>query len=99
MKTPSRYDEYLLTPHWQEMRRKALRHNFGRCCACGNREDLNVHHLNYDNLYHENVEDLSVLCRRCHEIYHFVIPKINIPNVQTFMPLNLSEIDEELLKL
>jgi hypothetical protein len=29
--------------------------------------DLQVHHLNYDNLYCEQPEDLQVLCFKCHE--------------------------------
>ncbi len=29
--------------------------------------DLQVHHLNYDNLYCEQQDDLQVLCFKCHE--------------------------------
>lgn len=99
MRTPSRYDEYLLTSHWQEKRKLALKHNFGRCCVCGDRDNLQVHHLNYDSLYHESLGDLSVLCANCHEIYHFVMPKLKIKNPKLVQGMELSELDMELLKI
>ena len=38
-----------------------------KCAVCGRPMDLQVHHLNYDNVGHENVyTDLITLCKFCH---------------------------------
>ena len=33
--------------------------------------ELNVHHLHYKTLGNEDIGDLVVLCKRCHNDYHF----------------------------
>jgi 5-methylcytosine-specific restriction endonuclease McrA len=75
------YDKYLAGPHWQALRRRKLEqqkselgHN---CCEeCGaqpaiTRETaLSVHHLTYERLGEELLEDLSIICRHCHDKEH-----------------------------
>ena len=65
------YSAYLRTEHWNKKRKKAL-HYFGyRCCECG-AEDvvLHVHHMHYNDLFREKLEDLRVLCVDCHDHKH-----------------------------
>ena len=39
-----------------------------KCARCGYPKALQVHHLNYNNIYHEDVaNDLITLCKKCHE--------------------------------
>ena len=65
------YQQYLKTAHWQSVRAIKI-YSVGSCCEnCHSEKLLQVHHLNYDNLYHEKNEDLKVLCEFCHkEIEH-----------------------------
>lgn len=65
------YSEYLLSPHWRNTRNSALA-LAGYCCAdCGATDRLEVHHLHYDSVGHENIEtDLRVLCHDCHQEEH-----------------------------
>lgn len=65
------YQEYLKSDHWQEFRLKALE-NYGNKCALDKKhtENLNVHHNNYDNLGHETMQDVIVLCKNCHTKFH-----------------------------
>jgi len=64
------YQEYLASEHWQFVRRAAIWVAGGRCQVCKGEQDLEVHHASgYDCLFHEQPEDLAVLCRRCHELY------------------------------
>jgi hypothetical protein len=60
------YPEYLQSPWWKTRRNKFLKEKGRRCFRCGNRKNLNVHHLNYKHLWNELDEDLRVLCYACH---------------------------------
>jgi hypothetical protein len=67
----SDYKEYLQTPYWKRRREDKLR-AVGRRCQLCNRGSvtLDVHHRTYERLGNELDEDLTVLCRDCHSIYH-----------------------------
>jgi 5-methylcytosine-specific restriction endonuclease McrA len=63
--------EYLATPHWRAVRRRALARAGGFCQGCRERKPpLDVHHLTYVRLGCEADADLMVLCRPCHEKEH-----------------------------
>jgi hypothetical protein len=64
------YDEYLRSPSWREKRDYVLLRAGYRCQVCNGKERLEVHHRTYDRLGHEDPEDLTVLCRGCHEAFH-----------------------------
>lgn len=64
------YDEYLKTDHWQQVRSEALQRANYRCQLCCSKENLNVHHNNYENLWNEQLEDVVTLCRSCHAKFH-----------------------------
>lgn len=69
-----RYSDYLLSPEWRQKRRQKLNLVNYRCEQCGylaRMRDLHVHHLTYERLGDENLdEDLEVLCRWCHHEHH-----------------------------
>jgi hypothetical protein len=69
------YDPYMHSAAWARRRRIALDNAGGMCQRCFVRPDdpdfgrpLEVHHLTYKNLGHEQAEDLIVLCTNCHEV-------------------------------
>lgn len=64
------YAEYLLTPHWQNMRRGALERAQHRCQVCNASKGLHVHHRTYERRGYEHNEDLIVLCEGCHQLFH-----------------------------
>jgi 5-methylcytosine-specific restriction endonuclease McrA len=65
------YDRYLNSPAWKQKRAERLKIDGGRCTACGTTEGLlGVHHLNYDSLGCEDMEDLRTLCETCHTDLH-----------------------------
>tara|TARA_B100000676_G_C17856777_1_gene721149 strand:- start:232 stop:912 length:681 start_codon:yes stop_codon:yes gene_type:complete len=53
----------------------------GDCALCGEKEyKMEVHHVTYKNLGHEDVKnDLALLCRCCHEHVHHYQKEHNIP--------------------
>ena len=66
-----RYAAYRATPEWQAKREEALRHYGGSCSECKATDGLEIHHLHYKTLGHEDVvKDLRVLCRDCHQKTH-----------------------------
>ena len=64
------YKEYLLSDHWQEVRRRTLKRDGYRCRMCNTRGQLSVHHRTYERLGSERDSDVITLCKRCHEVFH-----------------------------
>jgi hypothetical protein len=78
--TRDEYRTYLNSGHWKRLAEKTkARRPYCESETCPldgisrdeSRErfgvDLQVHHLNYDNLCCEQQDDLQVLCFKCHE--------------------------------
>ena len=65
------YTEYLLTREWRATKAAALAWAGYRCQVCNaNDEELHVHHRVYTRRGCERPEDLVVLCRTHHELFH-----------------------------
>lgn len=65
------YQEYLASPHWQELVAKRRRNPDRQCRICGARTRLVLHHRTYVNLGHEKPGDLVDLCEDCNREVHF----------------------------
>jgi hypothetical protein len=75
----SDYESYLASDHWQQKRKQALARAHDCCQICNSPEYLNVHHRTYERLGNERPEDLTVLCRSCHQIFHASGRLVNEP--------------------
>ncbi len=65
---------YLRSDHWQNLRIAKLASVNAKCFYCWKRDLSNdVHHLIYRNWRDATLDDLVVLCRECHELYHRVL--------------------------
>jgi len=62
--------EYLKSHHWKNLRAKALASHGRKCHACAGTGSLDVHHLQYRDIFDVTVADLQVLCRSCHDMEH-----------------------------
>ncbi len=52
---------------WFTLKREIIRAQGGKCYDCGRIEMLELHHLHYRNLWHEQYErDVIGLCKQCH---------------------------------
>lgn len=66
-KTPAiSYREYINSKDWQNKRKYTLHKRGHHCEKCFSKKHLEVHHKNYNTLYHERLEDVEVLCKKCH---------------------------------
>lgn len=64
------YHAYLLSGEWIVKREAAIRAAGGRCQVCNSTRELNAHHRTYERIGRELPEDLIVLCRCCHKLFH-----------------------------
>jgi hypothetical protein len=71
-----KYLDYLQSPEWSQMRMKRIL-KAERCCeACRARPIyLEVHHLTYERLFREKLNDLIALCTACHQRIESFIKK------------------------
>jgi len=72
------YARYLMSSVWATKRNAAydrannahvVAHR-GMCENCKRRPSVAVHHTTYERKFHEKLEDLLVVCERCHEYFH-----------------------------
>lgn len=65
-----RYQEYLESPEWDELRKEAYKMADYRCELCHSVAAA-VHHVKYPKRYKEDcLENLVVVCDRCHRRLH-----------------------------
>lgn len=67
------YNEYIISDEWYLKRPKILAIKGEKCAICGKDHSLDIHHLNYDTLGREDINnyaDVIPLCRYCHEKIH-----------------------------
>ena len=58
---------YYQSPEWAAKRNERLKIDGFKCARCGFTRALEIHHINYERLFHEDVsKDLITLCKRCH---------------------------------
>jgi hypothetical protein len=65
-----KYYNYLKSNEWKSIRLDLLEIRGEKCERCASVNNLQVHHLTYDNLFNEAPEDLEILCRSCHKKEH-----------------------------
>ncbi len=65
---------YLKSEHWQNLRISKLASVDAKCFYCWKRDLSNdVHHLVYRKWREATLDDLIVLCRECHQLYHRIL--------------------------
>ena len=63
----SKLNDYYNSSSWANKRSKRLKIDGFKCAKCGFTRALEVHHINYERLGHEDVSrDLITLCKKCH---------------------------------
>ena len=76
------YQTYLRSPEWESKRQEKLESCQYKCqCEGGcHRQATQIHHLHYDTLGNESLQDLQALCAKCH------MKKSNVPNFYGTIP-------------
>lgn len=90
---PQQYDAYLKSAAWQEKRSARLKIDGYTCQLCRRTTGLQVHHLNYENIYNEDIyRDLITLCKECHERIEAGKQKETYPQIIRKYELKLREL-------
>jgi replicative DNA helicase len=85
----SAYHEYLQSDKWKSLRLLCLTRDQYRCRVCNESEHLEVHHRTYERIGQEQLDDLTTLCDKCHELY----------TAQTIKPSESKSIGEGVMEL
>lgn len=72
-KHKQKYYDYLNSKEWADIRLDMYEIKGNKCERCGNKQQLEIHHISYKNIFNEEPEDLELLCRSCHQKEHGII--------------------------
>ena len=64
------YRQYIRSDEWEKKREERLKKDGYKCQECGTAKNLEVHHITYERLGNEDINDLITLCKECHENIH-----------------------------
>ena len=64
------YHDWMNSDGWRKKRNKKLKEAGYKCELCGSAKNLRVHHITYENLGHEPMDDLLAVCDNCHKKLH-----------------------------
>jgi len=64
------YQTYIRSDAWRQKRQQVIARAHGICERCGRWPIVNVHHLTYEHIGNEGLEDLLGVCSRCHRELH-----------------------------
>jgi len=67
---PPNYFEYINSPEWKARAEKAKERAGHRCQVCNSPDSLHAHHRTYEHLGDEDPMDITVLCDKCHALFH-----------------------------
>jgi hypothetical protein len=67
--TRSEYQFYLHSDEWKEKRSEMRDICDGLCMRCGDEGNI-LHHMTYDNILCEPLDELEWVCERCHDRIH-----------------------------
>lgn len=65
-----KYKLYLRSEGWHKKRTLAFIKYGTKCTKCKSEKNIQVHHKTYKNVFNERIEDLDVLCGKCHKEEH-----------------------------
>jgi 5-methylcytosine-specific restriction endonuclease McrA len=77
MSKKNKYKDYLKSDEWADIRAVVIEIHGSICQSCLEKTRYpQIHHLTYKNLYNEEPEDLTLLCKKCHEKTHGIKKRI-----------------------
>ena len=90
--------KYFKSKEWNNTRKQVLTRDNNKCVLCHNAIPyaiLDIHHITYKNLFHENIDELITLCQKCHKSLHenlgYPSKDIGILNKQYFWSDSLDQ--------
>lgn len=78
-----KYSKYLKSKEWHELKIDLIQIRGCKCEKCNIKpapNKLHVHHISYDRLYNEELNDLMLLCANCHRKEHGINKRAKVKN-------------------
>lgn len=72
-------EEYYESDHWKVFKKAYYSQHPKRCWATGRTDNIDLHHITYENLGNEKDEDVIPLCREMHEKLHKFVKEYKVP--------------------
>lgn len=69
-RVPRKYDVYIKSDWWAKRKNLYYKTHKRICSACDSAEYIDLHHLVYGSFGKEKDENLTPLCRSCHDEFH-----------------------------
>lgn len=76
---------YLKSPAWKIKKQQVFLERGRTCEICMSNRNIQIHHKTYDNLYNEDLEDLKILCDKCHKKEHKIGEKKQQPKKDEYI--------------
>lgn len=64
---------YMQTEQWKQLKQTRLMIAQYKCECCGSANRLHLHHVTYERLTQELIEDVVILCEECHSKLHSIL--------------------------
>lgn len=64
------YYQYMRSKTWRGKANERLKRDGYQCVLCRSAKNLSVHHITYENIGFEKMDDLISVCKACHEKLH-----------------------------
>ncbi len=82
-----KWREYIDSPEWSAKRGQYKSSRSWVCFACGEKEQLHLHHLTYERLGSERLDDLIPLCQPCHAAAHQLVKRRGVRLAESHIAL------------
>jgi hypothetical protein len=82
----NKYLEYINnSAEWKLKKAEVFSFKGKSCERCGSKKRIHVHHGTYERLFNEELTDLFVLCKPCHNKYHSENGKVSLQSTSNFI--------------
>ena len=72
------YKNYIASDRWARKKQKYFQKHKKECSACGQKNNIHLHHKTYSRLTIERPNDLVPICKSCHDKIHMIARNFNI---------------------
>lgn len=71
------HKDYIESKVWHNFKSKYNKSSYKQnCFSCESKFDLILHHITYERLWKEKLEDVVCLCNKCHNKFHKEYPSL-----------------------
>ena len=96
VKTKMLYGDYLNSDWWKQRSERTKKLAGYKCELCGSGDGLQVHHLAYYNLGHEDDKQLLCLCQNCHHRIHHLREGGRLAHIRDTIQERLNDAQDKL---